>query len=51
MQEIGKSDQKTNIIPNGMEKFTTLMLGKNLIFIDSMQFMNSILENLFKELT
>lgn len=29
----------------------TLMLGKNLIFIDSIQFMNSILENLFKELT
>ena len=39
-----------NIIPKGMKKFMTFMLGKNLVFIDSLQFMNSSLENLLKDL-
>ena len=34
-----------------MDKFMTFMLRKNLVFIDSMQFMNSSLENLVKDLT
>ena len=33
-----------------MEKYITFMLGKNLVFIDSFQFMNSSLENLAKKL-
>ena len=39
---------KTDIIPNGLEKYMTFILNKN--FIDSMQFMNSSLEKLVKNL-
>ena len=31
-----------------MEKYMTILLGNNLVFIDSMQLLNSSLENLFK---
>ena len=51
MHEIGKFNQKTSIIPNGREKHVCFKLGKNLIFIDSMQFMNLSLENLVKSLS
>ena len=40
---------KTDIIPNGLEKYMTFILNKN--FIDSMQFMNSSLEKLVKNLS
>ena len=39
---------KTDIIPNGLEKYMTFILNKN--FIGSMQFMNSSLEKLVKNL-
>ena len=41
MQEIGKFDVKVNAIPNGLEKYMAFTINKNLVFIDSMQFMNS----------
>ena len=38
MQEINKFDTKISSIPNGIEKYAAF---KNLLFIDSMKFMNS----------
>ena len=35
-----------NIIPNNMEKYMAFMLGKHLVFIDSLQFMSSSLDKL-----
>ena len=64
MQEIGKiietntyvdrkgetRQHKINVIPNNMEKYMAFMLGYNLVFIDSLQFMNQSLANLVKNL-
>ena len=51
MQEIGKFDVRVNVIPNGLEKYMAFTTNKNLVFIDSMQFMNSSLDALFKNLS
>ena len=51
MQEIGKFDVKINVIPNGLEKYMAFTINKNLVFIDSMQFMNSSLDALVKNLS
>ena len=40
-----------NVIPYNMEKYLAFMLGYNLVFIDSFQFMSSSLENLVKNIT
>ena len=37
---------KISVIPNGLEKYLAFFLGKNLVFTDSMRFMNSSLEKL-----
>ena len=37
---------KTDLIPNRLEKYMTFFVNKNLVFIDSMQFMKSSLEKL-----
>ena len=42
---------KIDVIPNGLEKYMSFSLNKNLVFIDSMQFMNSSLEKLVKNLS
>ena len=42
---------KINVIPNGLEKYMAFFLGKNLVFIDSMQFMNSNFNKLVKNLS
>ena len=42
---------KINVIPNGLEKYMAFFLNKNLVFIDSMQFMNSSLDKLVKNLS
>ena len=39
-----------NAFPNNMEKYMAFMLGTNLVFIDSFQFMSSSLDNLAKNL-
>ena len=53
MQEIGSFGLEVNVIPNNMEKYISFSLGKQLVFIDSIQFMASSLEalagNLSKE--
>ena len=48
--ELDKFDVKIKVIPNGLEKYMAFFLNKNLVFIDSMQFMNSSLEKLVKKL-
>ena len=46
--EFNKFDVKISVIPNGLEKHMAFFLNKNLVFIDSMQFMNSSLYKLVK---
>ena len=50
MQEIGKFNKDINVIPNNMEKYMAFMIDRNLIFIDSFQFMNQSLSNLTNNL-
>ena len=49
--ELDKFDVKICVIPNGLEKCMAFFLNKNLVFIDSMQFMNSSLDKLVKNLS
>ena len=49
--ELDKFDVKINVIPNGLEKYMAFFLNKNLAFIESMQFMNSSLDKLVKNLS
>ena len=46
-----KFNLKINVIPNGLEKYMAFFLNKNLVFIDSMQCMNSSLGKLVKNLS
>ena len=46
-----KFNLKINVIPNGLEKYMAFFLNKNLVFIGSMQFMNSGLVKLVKNLS
>ena len=48
--ELNKFDAKISVISNGLEKCMVLFLGRNLVFIESMQFMKSSLDNLVKNL-
>ena len=54
MQEIGiisnKHKMNINVIPNNLEKYMSFMLGNNLTFIDSFQFMSRGLSNLASNL-
>ena len=49
--ELNKSDVKISVIPNRLEKYMAFFLSKNLVFIDSMPFMNSSLDKLVKNLS
>ena len=51
MQEIGRSDVKVNVIPNGLERYMAFTINKNLVFIDSIQFMHSSLDSLVKNVS
>ena len=51
MKEIGKFDVDVSITPNGLEKYLAFKINNTLVFIDSMQFMNSSLNALVKNLT
>ena len=51
IKELSKFDVKVSVIPNGLEKYMALTINKNLVFIDSMQFMNSSLNSLVKNLS
>ena len=41
MQESDKFNVKINVIPNGLEKCMVFTIKNILVFIDSMEFMNS----------
>ena len=49
-KELSKFNAKTSVIPNGLEKYMSFTLNRNLLFIDSMLFMNSSLDKLVKNL-
>ena len=51
MKEVGKLDIKISVIPNGIENHMPVTINKNLIFINSMEFMNSSLDALVKNLS
>ena len=39
-----KKQMDINVFPNNMEKYMAFMLGKHLVFIDSLQFVSSSLD-------
>ena len=43
-KELSKFDCSVSVIPNGLEKYMSFSLGKNIIFIDSMLFLNRSLD-------
>ena len=49
--KLDKFNVKISLIPNGLEKYLAFFLNKNLVVIDSMQFMNFSLDKLVKNLT
>ena len=51
IKEISKLDVKVSVIPNGLKKYMAFTINTNLIFIDSMQFMNFSLDSSVKNLS
>ena len=51
IKEMDKFDVKVSVIPNVLEKYMAFTVNKNLVFIDSMQFVNSGLDSLVKNLS
>ena len=51
MQKLGKFDLKTNVIPNGLQKYLSFSNNNNLCFIDSLQFLSSSFDSLVKNLS
>ena len=51
IKEISTFDVKVSVIPNGLENYMAFTINTNLIFIDSMQFMNFSLDSLVKNLS
>ena len=49
-KKLSKFDCRGSVISNGLEKYMSFTVKKNLIFIDSMLFMNSSLDKLVKNL-
>ena len=49
--ELKNFDVKIDVIPDGLERYMEFIINKNLVFIDSMQFKNSSLEKLVKNLS
>ena len=50
MQELGKFNLKINVIPNGLEKYTSFSINNKLIFFDSFQFLRFSLDSSVKNL-
>ena len=50
-KELSKFDCKVSVIPNGLEKYMSFTLNRNIAFIDSMLFMNSLLDKLARNLS
>ena len=51
IKEIGTFDAKVSVIPNGFKKYIAFTINENMVLIDSMQFMNSGLDVLVKNLS
>ena len=51
MQELGKWNFKTNVIPNRSEKYLSFNINNKLIFIDNFQFLSSSLDSLVENLS
>ena len=49
--ELHKFNLKVDILPNDLENYMAFFLGRDLVFTDSMQFMNSSLDKLVKDLS
>ena len=49
-KELSKFNVKISVIPNGLEKYMSFTINRNIIFIDSMQFMKSSLDSLVRNL-
>ena len=49
MQEIGKFNVKINVMQNGLEQLMAFTINRNLVFTDSVHFMNSSLDELVKD--
>ena len=49
-EELSKFNCSVSVIPNGLEKYMSFTLGKNIVFIDSMLLMNSLLDKLVTNL-
>ena len=47
---MSKFNVKISVIPNGLEKYMAFTINRNIVFIDSMQFMKSSLDSLVKNL-
>lgn len=51
MKEISKFDLKVSATLNGLEKYMDFKINKNLVFVGSMEFMNSSLDASIKNLS
>ena len=51
MQKINKFDVTIFVLVNGLEKYMAFKINRNLVSIHSMQFMNSSLDTLNKNLS
>ena len=49
-KELSKFNVKISVIQNGLEKYMAFTINKYLVFIDSMQFINSSLDSLVRNL-
>ena len=49
--ELNKFNMKINVIPYRLEKYMAFFLDRNIVFIDIMQFMNSSLDKIAKNLS
>ena len=49
-KELSKFNVKISAIPNGLEKCMAFTINRNIVFIDSIQFMKSSLDSLVKNL-
>ena len=48
IKEIDKFDVNVSVIPNELQKYMAFTISKNLLFIDSLQFMNAKVDELVK---
>ena len=48
MQELGKFNLKINVMPNGLENYMSFSINNKLSFVDSFQFLSSLLYSFVK---